>query len=124
MRPDTATGLILDLPTTSRMLGVELDGTRRILPAHVGALSIQTGPDGYRRIVWMVIGMIKGHPTQNRMTRRCDEGRPRANQAQSGAVAWGLVPFNIPTRRCGWTPGPWGGWLRRANRVVTGRRTS
>jgi hypothetical protein len=27
-------------------------------------------PDGSRRIVWMIIGMIKAHPTQNRMPRQ------------------------------------------------------
>jgi hypothetical protein len=37
----------LALPITSRMLGVDLDGTRRIEPAHVGW---PVGPDGSRRI--------------------------------------------------------------------------
>jgi hypothetical protein len=59
-----------DLPITSRMLGVDLDGTRQIEPAHVGASSVQTAPDGYRRIDWMIIGMIKAHPTQDRMAHR------------------------------------------------------
>ena len=36
-----------DLPITRRMLGVDLDGSRRIEPAHVGCL---VGPDGSRRI--------------------------------------------------------------------------
>jgi hypothetical protein len=36
-----------DLPITSRMLGVGLDGSRRIEPAHVGWV---VGPDGSRRI--------------------------------------------------------------------------
>jgi hypothetical protein len=40
------------------MLGVDLDGSRRIEPAHVGCL---IGPDGSRRIVWM----IKGCPTES-----------------------------------------------------------
>jgi hypothetical protein len=31
------------------------------------ALSVQTAPDGCRPIVWMIIGMIKAHPTQHRM---------------------------------------------------------
>jgi hypothetical protein len=34
------------------------------------APSIQTDPDGSRRIVWMIIGMIKAHPTEHRMPRR------------------------------------------------------
>jgi hypothetical protein len=33
------------------------------------ASSVQTAPDGSRRIVWMIIGMIKAHPTQNLMAR-------------------------------------------------------
>jgi hypothetical protein len=36
-----------DLPITSRMLRVDLDGSRRIEPAHVGW---PVGPDGSRRI--------------------------------------------------------------------------
>jgi uncharacterized protein (DUF305 family) len=36
------------------------------------ALSVQTDPDGSKRIVWMIIGMIKAHPTQHRMPRRFD----------------------------------------------------
>ena len=36
-----------DLPITSRMLRVDLDGSRRIEPAHVGCV---VGPDGSRRI--------------------------------------------------------------------------
>jgi hypothetical protein len=34
------------------------------------ALSIQMAPDGSRPIVWMIIGMIKAHPTKNRMPRQ------------------------------------------------------
>ena len=34
------------------------------------ASSVQTAPDGYRRIVWMIIGMITGHPTETRMARK------------------------------------------------------
>jgi hypothetical protein len=37
---------ILDLSITSRILGVDLVGSRRIWPAHVGCL---VGPDGSRR---------------------------------------------------------------------------
>jgi hypothetical protein len=44
------------------MLGVDLDGSRRIEPAHVGC---PVGPDGYRRIVWMIKRMIKGCPTES-----------------------------------------------------------
>jgi hypothetical protein len=32
--------------------------------------SVQTALEGSRRIVWMIIGMIKAHPTENRMPRR------------------------------------------------------
>jgi hypothetical protein len=50
-----------DPPITRRMLGIDLDGSRRIEPAHVGW---PVGPDGYRRIVWMIKRMIKGCPTE------------------------------------------------------------
>ena len=51
-----------NLPITRRMLGVELDGTRQIWPAQVGW---PVGPDGFRRIVWMIKRMINGHPTES-----------------------------------------------------------
>ena len=34
------------------------------------ASSIQTAPDGYRRIVWMIKRMIKCLPTQHRMAEQ------------------------------------------------------
>jgi hypothetical protein len=55
------------------MLGVDLDASRGIKPAHVGWLVGPDGSDGSRRIVWM----IKGHPTKSRMA--CD-----ASEALSG----------------------------------------
>jgi hypothetical protein len=33
---------------------------------------LQTAPDGYRLIVWMIIGMIKAHPTSYRMARQAN----------------------------------------------------
>ena len=51
------------------------------------ALSIQTAPDGYRRIVWMIIGMIKAHPTENRMARRARESRLTQASEPSGAMS-------------------------------------
>jgi hypothetical protein len=30
--------------------------------------------DGSRRIVWMIIGMIKAHPTESRMARQAASG--------------------------------------------------
>jgi hypothetical protein len=39
------------------------------------ASSVQTAPDGYRRIVWMIIGMIKTHPTHYRMARQAALGQ-------------------------------------------------
>jgi hypothetical protein len=38
------------------------------------ASSVQTAPDGYRPIVWMIIGMIKAHLMKNRMARRATRG--------------------------------------------------
>jgi hypothetical protein len=48
------------------------------------AASVQMAPDGYRRIVWMIIGMIKAHPTDNR----------KARQAPRSAT---LYPASIPS---------------------------
>jgi len=54
-------------PITSRMLSVDLDGSRRIEPAHVEASSIQTDPDRSSQIVRMIKWMIKAHPIERRM---------------------------------------------------------
>jgi hypothetical protein len=55
------------LSITSRMFGVGTgtapDGSGLIT---LDASSVQTAPDGSRPIVWMIIGMIKAHPTENR----------------------------------------------------------
>jgi hypothetical protein len=56
-----------DLSLTRRLLSVGLDGSRPI-----------------RRIVWMIIGMIKAHPTQNRMPRRAARVRPPNPSQESG----------------------------------------
>jgi hypothetical protein len=60
-----------DLPITRRMLGVGLDGSRRIKAAYVGCL---VGPGGSRGIVWMTIGTIRAHPTDKaaNASRRSD----------------------------------------------------
>jgi hypothetical protein len=42
------------------------DGSRLLT---LDASSFQTAPEGSRPIVWMIIGMIKAHPTKNRMAR-------------------------------------------------------
>jgi hypothetical protein len=57
------------------MLGDGLDGSRRIELLTWAASSVQTDPDGSRRIVWMIKQMIKAHPTENRMARQAS---PRA----------------------------------------------
>src|SRR5215218_1435136 len=44
------------------------------------ASSVQTAPDGYRRIVWMIKWMIKAHPTKNRMPRRLTPPQPRTSR--------------------------------------------
>jgi hypothetical protein len=62
-RNPSARVLLTDhLPMTRRMLGVDLDGSRRIEPAHVGCL---VGLDASRRIVWMIKRMIKGCLTES-----------------------------------------------------------
>ena len=52
------------------MLGVDLDGSDGSDLFTLGAPSVQTALDGSRGIVWMIIGMIKEHPTENRMARQ------------------------------------------------------
>jgi hypothetical protein len=42
----------------------------------LAAPSVQTALDGSRPIVWMIIGMIKAHPTENRMARQADLDLP------------------------------------------------
>ena len=59
-----------ELPIMSRILRVGLDGSRRIDPAHVGCA---VAPDGSRSIQTDRLddhGMIKAHPTKNRMPRQ------------------------------------------------------
>ena len=36
----------------------------------LAASSVQTAPEGSRRIVWMIIGMLKAHASRNRMPRK------------------------------------------------------
>jgi hypothetical protein len=57
------------------MLGVDLVGSSRISLLTLDGPSIQTALEGSRRIVWMIIGMIKAHPTEPRMRSR--EGNRR-----------------------------------------------
>jgi hypothetical protein len=47
LAPNRAMSLVLDYPITRRMLGVDLDRSRRIWPAQVGC---PVGPDSSRRI--------------------------------------------------------------------------
>jgi hypothetical protein len=63
-----------DVPITRRMLGVDLDGSRRIEPAHVACAVGPDGSNGSRPIVWMINRMIKAHPTKNRMPRQAAWG--------------------------------------------------
>jgi hypothetical protein len=51
------------------------------------ASSVQTAPDGSRPIVWMIIGMIKAHPTQDRM--------PRQAGSQAHGLRWMLLALDI-----------------------------
>jgi hypothetical protein len=50
-----------------------LDGSSLLT---LDVLSVQAAQDGYRRIVWMIIGMIKAHPTKNRMPRQAKSTPP------------------------------------------------
>ena len=78
-------GHLPDLPITRRMLGVELVGSRRIWPAHVGCLVGPDAPDGSNRFVWM----IKAHPTERRMRseRGTDEKLP-GSSCRPVAAGW------------------------------------
>jgi hypothetical protein len=101
------------LPSTSRMPGVGLDGTRRIWPAHVGSL---VGPDGSRR---KQSDRLDDHrddqeaPTQNRMTaiavRAAQVALPRHRvrvRQRDCACRWicqhGREPIALPAGRLVW----------------------
>jgi hypothetical protein len=73
------------LPITSRMLGVDLDGSRRTSLLRLAGPSVQTAADGSRTIVWMIKRMINGHPTQDRMTAR-DQPVERRRHAYTAAA--------------------------------------
>jgi hypothetical protein len=68
------------------------------------ASSVQTAPDGYRRIVWMIKWMIKAHPTQNRCAyRRRHAASRRLDRSRRGVLPNGRV-------------GRW--WAGRAGRML------
>jgi hypothetical protein len=60
------------------MLGVDLEGTRRSGLLMSDAPSVQTAPDGSRLIVWMINGMIKGHPNDTGRAFRLRAAAPPA----------------------------------------------
>src|SRR4029453_13360055 len=49
--------------------------------------SVQTALDGSRRIVWMIIGMIKAHPTKNRMPSHAGPERQGSEGPRAAARA-------------------------------------
>jgi hypothetical protein len=57
------------------MLGVDLTASDGSGLLTLEAASVQTALDDSRRIVWMIIGMIKAHPTDNRMPRQAEPER-------------------------------------------------
>jgi hypothetical protein len=59
------------------------DGSRLLT---LDASSVQTAPDGYRRIVWMINRTIKAHPTQNRMARQATRSWPSPQATRAGGV--------------------------------------
>jgi hypothetical protein len=82
-----------DLPITSRMLGVELDGTRRIVAAHVGWL---VDLDGSRRRQTERLDdhlMVKCLPRPNRMARRPGPSSP---------IMFLALPFALAAELPGW----------------------
>src|SRR5687767_4646733 len=78
------------------MLGVGLDGTRRSGPLTLEASSVQTAPDGSRLIVWMINGMIKGHPNDTGRAFRLRAAAPPGESAAAPAdqPAGGLSKVN------------------------------
>ena len=56
---------------TRRRPGMAADGSG-LLTLRVS--SVQTAPDGSRRIDWRIIGMIKAHPTHDRTPRQAASG--------------------------------------------------
>jgi hypothetical protein len=67
------------------MLGVGLDGTRPSGPLTLEASSVQTAPDGSRLIVWMINGMIKGHPNDTGRAFRLRAAAPPGEGAPAPA---------------------------------------
>jgi hypothetical protein len=54
-------------------------------PMAMDASSVQMASDGSRRIVWMIMGLIKGHPTENRMARQLSSVRHPLLAARNSA---------------------------------------
>jgi hypothetical protein len=51
------------------------------------APSVQMAPEGSRRIVWMIIGMIKAHPTKHRMPSHAGPERQGSERPRAAARA-------------------------------------
>jgi hypothetical protein len=93
-----------------------LDGSRLLT---LDASSVQTALEGSRRIVWMIIGMIKAHPTESRMAGRASESGLAPASADNGSTyrRWALGErlHLVPERDRGCLPGQ-PDWLRSASR--------
>jgi hypothetical protein len=72
--PWWAMSLVPDYPITRRMLGVDPDGSRRIGLLRLDASSVQTAPG---RIVWMIIGRIRGASDTGSEARQAHRFAPR-----------------------------------------------
>ena len=72
----------IDLPITSRMLGVDLDGTGRVLPAHVGCL---VDPDGSRRTQ---TDRLDDHRDDQSASDKESDGKATGLPLRRAAVAW------------------------------------
>jgi Single-strand binding protein family len=92
----------LDLPITRRTLGVNLDGPRRIQPAHVGCL---VGPDGSRRVQTDRLDdqmNDQGASDKNRMARQA--GDPPFKTSRLHAPT-GRSAVGVQSWRSGRSPG-------------------
>ena len=110
--PESTTRCGCDLPITRRMFPRRTGRLQTDLPAQVDGSSVQTAPDGYRRIVWMIIGMIK--QVSQLVSREVERTiRPRWSmqrgarlhaQASGNPLTQPKVPSSSDAGRTGATP--------------------
>ena len=91
-----------DLPITSRMLDVDLDGSRRIEPAHVGW---PVGPDGSRRI--QMVRLDDHRDDQGASERESDAKASNSGRAPLAREMALRVPSGATADPCRRSAAPW-----------------